>query len=174
MLLSPAVAIASSGQRSGPSIVPLPKADAGSVTYSDFFGGSCNDAGFSVQATARITLNGPYQIQGRTTLDGTPFDTYNDVDVGPDQFPVTFVRTFTPPPPATSTYEFVFHSDFLQNGTLVGRTLTTVRCQATVLQASSRWSPAHAEVPVGGPAVLAGLAAALAFAGYARLRTRPA
>lgn len=161
---------AASGERLGPSIQPIPKAGTGSITFTDFFGGTCSDAGFTVTATARINIVGLFDLQGTTTLDGVPFDTYGFTESGPDQYLTTFKRDFTPPPPASPNYVFVFSADVLQGGTLLGRSRTTITCQASVLQAQSIWLPAGAAVPVGGPAGLALLVALLGLAAVARLR----
>jgi len=170
-----AAAQAASGGRTsfGAGLPPVAKAASPSLQYSNFLVGAatCGVGGFSVDATISTDIVGPFSQSGRTLLDGAPFDVYTlPDDAGPFVDDTEFFRNFTPPPPITSTYEFVYLTTVTQSGRMLGVARTTIRCTNGVLSASSDWLPAFAEVPVGTPAGLALLAAALAFAAFARFR----
>jgi hypothetical protein len=169
------VAQAMNGGRAGTGagLPPVAKATPPSLRYSNFLVGAatCGTAGFSVDATVSTDIVGLFSQSGRTLLDGVQFDTYTlPDDTGPFVDDTNFSRSFSPPPPASSTWEFVYLTTIVQGGRQLGVSRTTIRCTSGILSASSQWIPAYAEVPVGTPAGLAWLAALLALAAFARLR----
>jgi len=158
---------------SGGGVPAVSKAASPSIRYSDFLVGAatCGANGFSVDATISTDIVGLFSQSGRTLLDGVQYDTYTiPDDVGPFVDDTNFFRSFSPPPPTSSTWEFVYLTTVTQSGRTLGVSRTTIRCTSGVLAASSQWLPAHAEVPVGTPAGLALLSALLALAAFARFR----
>ncbi len=144
-----------------------------SLTYDSFTGFNCSQSGFFTSAIGRLTIKGAVTVEGRTFLDGKPYDTYTlDLRTGPATFPTDFSRTFASPPPS-STYQFVFDSQARAGKRQVGRSVTTIVCQNGVLSAANVWTTPE-PVPVGHPAAGAALALLLAGAGWARLRARRA
>ena len=172
--LLPAVALAASGERTGPS-VPALKALGDSLTYDDFTNFNCSQLGFVAKATAHLDIAGPIHISGVTTLDGVFYDAYSlDDPGGPDQFETEFSRDFTPPPPGSATYTFVFRSNVFQNGQRLGISQTTITCANSVFSAVNVWLAAGEPIPAGQPAGWAALALVLAAAAAVRLAPRRA
>ena len=144
-----------------------------SLTYDSFTGFNCSQSGFFTSAVGHLTIRGAVTVEGRTFLDGKPYDTYTlDLGTGPATFPTDFSRTFASPPPS-STYQFVFDSRALAGKRQVGRSVTTIVCQNGVLSAANVWTTPE-PVPAGHPAAGAALALLLAGAAWARLRARRA
>lgn len=171
----PCAAAAQSGERAGTGPTVDVKSSYAALRYFDFQLGAatCSQGGFSVDATVSTDIVGPFQQSGRTTLDGAPYDTYTlKDDTGPFVDSTNFSRTFAPPPPASSSYEFVFLTTVVQNGAQLGVSRTRIVCEGGVLAASNQWIAAYTPIPVGTPAGVALLAAGLALAGVARLRAR--
>lgn len=169
------VAQAADGGRAsfGTGLPPVAKTGLPSIQYSDFLVGAatCGVNGFSVDATISTDIVGLFSQSGRTLLDGVQYDTYTiPDDVGPFVDDTIFSRNFSPPPPTTSTWEFVYLTTVTQGGRTLGVSRTTIRCTSGVLSASSQWLSASAEVPAGTPAGLALLSALLALAAFARFR----
>jgi len=170
----PAVALAASGERTGPA-APALKALGDSLTYDNFTNFNCSQLGFVAKATAHLDIAGPIHISGVTTLDGIPYDTYSlDDPGGPDQFETEFSRDFTPPPPGSATYTFVFRSNVFQNGQRLGISQTTITCANSVFSAVNVWLAAGEPIPAGQPAGWAALALLLAAAAAVRLAPRRA
>lgn len=145
-----------------------------SLTYDSFTGFNCSQSGFFTSAVGHLTIRGAVTVEGRTFLDGKPYDTYTlDLRTGPATFPTDFSRTFASSPPSSSTYRFVFDSQALAGKRKVGRSVTTIVCQNGVLSAANVWTTPE-PVPAGHPATGAALALLLAGAGWARLRARRA
>jgi len=170
---------AASGERGGAS-VPTTKAAGDSLTYDTFTNSSCSQAGFLTSAIVHLNISGPVQVDGQTLLNGVPYDTYAYPDIGPDSYPADFVRPRTTPvadPPfgATSnTYTFAFHSRVLQDGELIGTSITTITCTGGVFAAVNLWVKDAEPVPAGGPAGWTALVLLLAIAAARRLRPRRA
>lgn len=148
--------------------------DGESLTYDSFSGFNCSQGAFFTSAIGHLDIKGPVIVEGRTLLDGKPFDTYTlDLGTGPATFPTDFSRTFTSPAPSSSTYKFVFDSRAMQGKRQVGRSVTTIVCQNGALSAANVWTTLE-PVPAGHPATWAALALLLAGAGWVRLRARRA
>lgn len=148
--------------------------EGASLTYDGFTGFNCSQSGFFTSAVGHLTIQGAATVEGRTFLDGKPYDTYTlDLGTGPATFPTDFSRTFASPPPSSSTYRFVFDSQTFAGKRQVGRSVTTIVCQNGVLSATNVWTTPE-PVPAGHPAAAAALALFLAGAGWARLRARRA
>lgn len=166
----PAAAQGGSGGLAGPA-TPSGKASSESLTYDSFTGFDCSQSGFFTAAIGHLDIVGPVNIDGTTLLDGHRYDSYSlDLGTGPATFPTDFSRTFSPPPPASSTYTFVFFSTVRQGAREVGRSVTTIRCTAGAFSATNAWLPPLQPIPAGHPAAWATLALLLAAAGLARLR----
>lgn len=168
-------AFAANGGRTsfGAGVPPVAKASSPSLRYSNFLVGAatCGTSGFSVDATISTDIVGLFSQSGRTLLDGVQFDTYTlPDDTGPFVDDTAFFRNFSPPPPTTSTWEFVYLTTVTQSGRTLGVSRTTIRCTGGILSAANEWLSATAEVPVGTPAGLALLSALLALAAFARFR----
>jgi hypothetical protein len=170
-----APAHAQSGGRTGGASLPHVKAFGESLTYDSFSNFNCSQGGFTTDAIAHMDIAGHVLIDGQSYLNGQPYDTYSaDLLTGPDTFPTVFSRTFTPPPPGSSTYEFVFRSRVRQDDRFVGWSVTTITCNAGALSAANVFAPADNPIPAGTPAGLAALALLLAAAAALRLRPRRA
>ncbi len=159
-----------SGGLAGPA-PPSAKAASESLTYDNFSGGSCSQGGFVTGAVGHLGIAGAVIVEGATFLDGKPYDTYTlDLGVGPATFGTEFFRTFSPPPPPSHTYRFVYSSSVRQGDREFGRSITTIDCTNGTLSASNAWVPRPEPVPAGSPAAWAALALLLLAAGHARLR----
>ena len=155
---------------SGPAS-PGAKAASESLTYDSFTASSCSQGGFTTLAIGRMNIVGPVVIDGRTTLDGVNYDSYLlDLNTGPATFDTSFDRTFAPPPPASSTYTFVFDSTARQGARELGRSVTTIRCTNGAFSAINVWIPRAEPIPTGHPGAWVALTLLLAAAGLARLR----
>ncbi|MBK7331345.1 MAG: hypothetical protein IPI87_02635 [Betaproteobacteria bacterium] len=155
---------------SGPAS-PGAKAASESLTYDSFTASSCSQGGFTTLAIGRLNIVGPVVIDGRTTLDGANYDSYLlDLNTGPATFDTSFDRTFAPPPPASSTYTFVFDSTARQGTRELGRSVTTIRCTNGAFSAINVWIPRAEPIPTGHPGAWVALTLLLAAAGLARLR----
>lgn len=155
---------------SGPAS-PGAKAASESLTYDNFAVSDCSQAGFSTLAIGHLSIVGPVVVDGTTTLDGVSYDSYSlDLKTGPATFDTTFDRTFAPPPPASSTYTFVFDSRAREGTREVGRSVTTIRCTNGVFSAFNVWIPRAEPIPTGHPGAWVALALLLTAAGFARLR----
>jgi len=167
----PAAAAGGSGGISGPAS-PGAKAASESLTYDSFAASGCSQAGFSTLAIGRLNIVGPVVVDGTTTLDGVNFDNYSlDLKTGPAVFDTSFDRAFAPPPPASSTYTFVFDSRARQGERQVGRSVTTIHCANGAFSAFNVWIPSAEPIPTGHPGAWGALAFLLMAAGLARLRT---
>ena len=170
----PAPAQGGNGGREGPSASPGAKASGESLTYDGFSGFRCNEPEFSTSAMAHLDIVGPVKIDGGTTLNGIPYDTYSeDLGTGPDTFPTKFDRIFGAPL-GSANYTFVFRSSVIQGSRYVGLTITTIVCTGGALSATSAWHPAPEPIPAGDGATWAVLALLLAGVGLARLARRRA
>ena len=170
-------ALAQNGARGGSPSLPQTKAASESLTYDTFTTFNCSQSGFTTSTVVHLDITGPVIVEGTTTLDGAPYDTYTaDLGIGPDTFVSSdgFGRVFTPPPPTSSTYTFVFRSRAIRDGTTVGTSVTTIACANGVFSAVNAWEPAGTPIPAGTPAAWAALALLLAAAAAARLRSRRA
>jgi len=166
---------AENGGRIGGASLPHVKAFGESLTYDTFTNTNCSQAGFTTDAVAHMDVNGHVFLDGQSFLNGQPYDTYaEDLLTGPDTFPTTFSRVFSPPPPASSTYEFVFRSRVRQDDRFVGWSVTTITCSAGVFSAINVFQPNLPPIPAGTPAGWAVLALLLAAAAARRLRPRRA
>lgn len=166
---------AANGERVGNGSLPQTKAVSDSLTYDSFSSFNCSQTGFFANAVAHMDISGHVFIDGQTYLNGVPYDTYfEDLLFGPDTFPTDFSRNFTPPPPANSTYTFVFRSRVRQDDRQVGVSTTTITCANGAFSAVNDWESAAAAVPAGDPATWAALGALLAAAAALRLRARRA
>jgi hypothetical protein len=167
----PASAAGGSGGIDGPA-TPGAKATSESLTYDNFTASGCSQGAFFTLATGHLNIVGPVVVDGTTTLDGANYDTYSlDLGTGPDTFQTSFDRTFLPPPPASSTYTFVFDSTTRQGTRELGRSVTTIRCTNGAFSASNVWIPRAEPIPTGHPGAWVALALLLTAAGFARLRT---
>lgn len=170
----PIAALAASGERTGGSL-PGAKASGESFTYDNFTNFNCSQAQFFTNATAHFNIVGDVVLDGVTKLDGTQYDTYSiPVTGGPDTFITNFSRNFTPPPPGSSTYTFVFRSTVLQGTRRIGISETTIVCTNGALSAQNIWIAGGEPIPAGGPASWAALALLLAAAAAVRLAPRRA
>ena len=170
-------ALAQNGGRGGSPSLPQSKAVGESLTYDTFTAFNCSQSGFTTSTVVHLNITGQVFVEGTTSLDGTPYDTYTaDLGIGPDTFVSSqgFARIFSPPPPTSSTYTFVFRSRAIRDGTTVGTSVTTITCANGVFSAVNAWEPAGAAIPAGTPAAWAALALLLAAAAAARLRSRRA
>ena len=170
-------ALAQNGGRSGGPSLPHVKAAGESLTYDTFTTSNCSQSGFTTSTVVHLDIAGHVFVEGTTFLDGAPYDTYTaDLGLGPDTFVSSdgFGRNFTPPPPASSTYTFVFRSRALRDGEIVGTSVTTITCTNNVFAAINVWEGPGTPIPAGDPAAWAALALLLAAAAAARLRTRRA
>jgi hypothetical protein len=170
-----AIAANSSGQPTGAtSSIPVTGAfNTPALTYNSF-SGTCSQAAFSLNATAVQAANGTIDITGNTTLNGLAFDTFAfQLTNGPQTFATTFARTFTPPPPASSTYTFVFNSGVRQAGNFLGTSVTTITCTGGVISATNNFVAAGA-VPTLSEWSLILLALMLAGAGVYAFRRQNA
>ena len=166
----PASAAGGSGGLSGPA-TPGAKAASESLTYDNFAQSGCSQAAFSTLAIGHLNIVGPVVVDGTTTLDGVIYDSYSlDLKTGPAIFDTSFDRAFTPPPPASSTYTFVFDSTARQGERQVGRSVTTIHCANGAFSASNVWIPWAEPIPTGHPGAWGALALLLTAAGLARLR----
>ncbi|MBN8477863.1 MAG: hypothetical protein J0L91_02745 [Burkholderiales bacterium] len=171
-----------SGERvSAPVATPTQfKADEEeSLRYDSFSAFNCSADSFTVDAVAHLNVHGTVSIEGTTTLNGVPYDSYfADLGEGPDSFATNFGRDFTgqgkPLPPASASYTFVFNTVVKTPTKHIGRTVTKIRCTNGALEASSAFSPDQPySVPVGGPGAIVALGLALAALAGSRLaRTR--
>jgi len=167
----PASAAGGSGGLSGPA-TPGAKAASESLTYDNFARSGCLQAAFSTLAIGHLNIVGPVVVDGTTTLDGVIYDSYSlDLKTGPAIFDTSFDRAFTPPPPASSTYTFVFDSTARQGERQVGRSVTTIHCANGAFSAFNVWIPSAEPIPTGHPGAWGALAFLLMAAGLARLRT---
>ncbi|CAG0967840.1 hypothetical protein BURK1_01060 [Burkholderiales bacterium] len=173
---APAFAADGNGGRDGVSTPAGSKAAAGSLIYDSFTGFNCSQSGFVTSAVAHLDISGPVTGAGTTTLDGVPYDAYvvDNLGSGPDTFPTSFFRTFTPPPPSSSTYVFVYTTIVTQNGAPLGQSITTIECADGAFSASNVWLGVPEPIPAGHPAAWAALALLLAGGGLARLARRRA
>jgi len=170
-------ALAQSGGRAGSPSLPHSKAAGESLTYDTFTTFNCSQSGFTTSTVVHLDIAGHVFVEGTTTLDGAPYDTFsNDLGIGPDTFVSSqgFARIFSPPPPTSSTYTFVFRSRAIRDGTTVGTSVTTITCANGVFSAVNAWEPLTSSIPAGTPAAWAVLALLLAAAAAARLRSRRA
>lgn len=150
---------------------PSAKAASASLTYDSFTGGSCSQGEFVTAAIGHLGIAGAVIVEGTTSLDGKPYDAYTlDLGIGPATFGTAFFRTFTPPPPPSQTYTFVYSSSVRQGDREFGRSITTIQCANGTLSASNVWVPRPEPVPAGSPAAWAALALLLLAVGHARLR----
>jgi len=170
-----APALAQDGGRVGGASLPHAKVSGESLTYDSFSNFTCSQTGFTTDAVAHMDIVGHVFIAGQTFLNGVPYDTYSaDLLTGPDTFPTIFSRTFTPPPPASSTYTFAFRSRVRQDDRFVGFSVTTITCANGAFSAVNAFEPAPPPIPAGTPAGWAALALLLAAAAALRLRPRRA
>lgn len=166
----PAAAAGGSGGLAGPAS-PGAKAASESLTYDSFAQSGCSQAAFFTLAIGRLNIDGPVVVDGTTTLDGVIYDNYSlDLKTGPAIFDTSFDRSFIPPPPASSTYTFVFDSRARQGERQVGRSVTTIQCANGAFSASNVWIPWAEPIPTGHPGAWVALALLLTAAGLARLR----
>jgi hypothetical protein len=171
----PASALAASGERVGGASLPGAKAGVEALTYDAFVNSTCSQAGFFTDATAHLDISGDVVLGGVTTLDGAHYDEYTlPVPGGPDVFPTKFFRDFAPPPPASSTWTFVFRSHVYQGGRRLGTSQTTITCTNGVFGAVNAWIPEPEPIPAGGPLGLGALALLLAAVAVRRLALRRA
>ena len=169
-LALPASAAGGSGGIFGPATSGA-KATSESLTYDSFTDSSCSQGAFSTLAIGHLNIVGPVVVDGTTTLDGAIFDSYSlDLKTGPATFDTTFDRTFAPPPPASSTFTFVFDSTARQGAREVGRSVTTIRCANGAFSATNVWIARVEPIPTGLPGAWVALALMLTAAGLARLR----
>lgn len=170
-----AFAVNSSGQPTGAtSAIPVTGAyNTPALTYNSF-SGTCSQAAFFTTATGVDNANGTIDISQHNTLNGVAFDTASfSLGTGPFTFPTSFGRTFTPPPPASSTYTFVFNSDVFQAGNFLGTSITTITCTGGVFSATNTFVAAGA-VPTLSEWSLILLALMLAGAGVYAFRRQNA
>jgi hypothetical protein len=169
---SPAFSAGASGDRGIPS--PAGKALANSLTYDNFAGACAIDA-FSTIAKGHLSIAGAVVADGSTQLNGVLFDLYTlSLGSGPATFDTTFDRVFTPPPPSSLTYTFVFTTSVRQGGRELGRSITTISCAAGIFSATNVWESFPEPVPAGDPASWALLASLLAAAAGLRIARRRA
>jgi hypothetical protein len=170
-----APAHAQNGGRIDGTSLPHVKAYGESLTYDTFSNFDCSQGSFTTDAIAHMDIAGHVFIDGQSYLNGVPYDTYTaDLLTGPDTFPTTFSRVFSPPPPASSTYEFIFRSRVRQDDRFVGWSVTTITCTNGALSAVNAFAPNEPPIPAGTPAGWAALALLLAAAAARRLRPRRA
>lgn len=169
------IAAAGSGERVSAATSGTAKDEDDSLRYDSFSAFNCSASSFTVDAIAHLNVHGPASIEGTTTLNGVPYDSYfADLGTGPDSFTTNFGRDFAlpgkPPGPGTSTYTFQFNT-LVKSGTRhIGRTVTRIRCTDGALLAASEFTPDQPySVPVGGPGAIAGLGLAIALVAAARL-----
>ncbi|HEY8242455.1 MAG TPA: hypothetical protein VII68_03275 [Casimicrobiaceae bacterium] len=173
--LAAAPALAQNGGRTGGASLPHIKAAGESLTYDGFTNFNCTQGGFTVDATAHFDIQGDAAVSGVTTLDGAPYDTFNfPLTDGPDTFTTLFSRVFTPPPPGSSSYVFVFRAQVSQGIRRIGTSVTTITCTNGLLSAVNVWTPNGEPIPAGGPAAWLALALLLAASAALRLSTRRA
>lgn len=172
----PATASPASGERIGGPSIPVVKALTNALTYDNFTNFNCSQSAFFTNATAHLDIQGDVVLSGTTTLDGVQYDTYALLvsPGGPDSFQTEFSRNFSPPPPASSTYTFVFNSHVLQGGRRLGVSQTTITCANGAFSAVNVWFPGDEPIPAGGPAGWAALALLLAATAAAHLARRRA
>jgi hypothetical protein len=170
-------ALAQNGGRDGGPSLPQGKLLGESLTYDSFTAFNCSQSGFTTSTVVHLDIAGHVFVEGTTFLDGAPYDTYTaDLGFGPDTFVSSdgFGRVFSPPPPTSSTYTFVFRSRAIRDGVAIGTSVTTITCANGVFSAVNAWEPAGTPIPAGTPAAWAALALLLAAAAAARLRSRRA
>jgi hypothetical protein len=144
------------------------------LTYNSFTGGTCSQTAFFVDATGVDNTNGTANVFVTETLNGLPFSSGSfQLTNGPFTFPTSFGTTFTPPPPASSTYTFVFTSAVSQAGNFLGNSITTVTCTGGVLSATNTFVAAGS-VPTLSEWSLILLALMLAAAGVYAFRRQNA
>ena len=176
ILASPAHA--QNGGRAGGGSLPGTKADGESLTYTDFSAFNCSQTGFTADAVAHLDIAGHIFIDGTTSLNGKPYDTYaDDLAFGPDTFNTKFFRPRLNDPPfdaGSSTYTFEFVSRVRRDDEFLGYSVTTITCAGGAFSAVNAWQPAAPPIPTGHPVGWAALALLLAAAAAARLSPRRA
>jgi hypothetical protein len=176
--LLPAPAHAQSGGRTGASL-PYAKALNESLTYDTFTNTSCSQAGFSTAAVAHLDIAGHIFVDGQTTLNGVPYDSYaDDLQFGPDTFATTFFRPRVGDPAfgaTSSSYTFTFRSRVRRDQEFIGTSVTTFVCASGVpVSVTNEWVPAVPPIPAGHPLAWAALALILAASAARKLALRRA
>jgi hypothetical protein len=163
---------ASNGEPAEPVEAPQGTPAGGySLTY-DSFVGTCNVNGFSTSAVAYADFATEVRIDGTTTLDGAPYDTYAfGLPGGAYSFGTGFARGFAPAL-ADATYTFVFNSRILAEG-LKGTSIITISCSDGVLSGSNVFDlHSTQEIPTLGQLGLGALALLLGGGAIFALRRK--
>ena len=163
---------ANNGEPASPLAAPVGPTPTGYSLIYDNFIGACSANSFSTTADAHVILATDAQVDGRTTLDGSPYDTFTfALPAGVYDFATGFSRTFTPAL-ADATYTFVFYSRLLAAGDQ-GTTVTTITCENGTFSATSVFQRTSIQaIPTLGQLGLSALALLLGGGAVFALRRR--